>query len=276
MNIKKVCTYSHTDPDEAPRLVAVLEYSSTGKIILDEMYTPDGELEHKTTYAYDQHDRRVRQTSYLNDDEISEDQVLERSDSGDIQKVSISYLDESQTIQAYTWSEDKTRLEIQIHDEAGIAEGFEQLIYDQDRLIEKSVFDQEHQLQERETYTYDEHGRVAEQTEYDSKGNVELVTRYSYHESGSITLRHSVNGKGKIIERIEAQYDEKGRMAGSMMNTGYQTRFTYDDQEKTRIEEHFLPNGELRYFAKSWFDSEGRTLREEKPASVLTYTYEFF
>jgi hypothetical protein len=123
---------------------------------------------------------------------------------------------------------------------------------------------------------YNSNNDVIKRTSYNEDDKIEFITHYEYDNDRNLLKFHKTNEKNETIDLVIFKYDEKNRVIEQKIGDYYITKFTYNDDERTKTEERYDLNGVLQFKMISYYDEEGRLLEEASPIHSTKYIYEFF
>lgn len=117
---------------------------------------------------------------------------------------------------------------------------------------------------EKQTYTYDDQGRLAEVVSYNSNGSLIGKMIHTYDDKGKLTKIISYSSDGSPGSKTVYTYDDKGHLtaetssdaAGFMGETGY----TYDDKGNLIEETIYGPGLNIKGRAVHTYDAQGHRI----------------
>jgi len=263
--------------DDDAFLSSYSEFGPKGELLVSIDYMGEDEIESKSVFEYTPEGRIAKEIRYMDEDEIAETHIFERDENGRIQQISIGYADQSSSFKKYSFSADELEIEIVTTDDEGELEEREfKKVDKKGNILEHVLWGAEGELKEKYENEFNEADLLVRRLEYDPKGELKVEYKYTYAEDGLLMRRTGFSKKGSIINDLLYQYDEKGRQLEVFMKNSFLTKYIYDDENHTKVEETYNQSGMLDSRIVSTFDEEGHVLTEEKVHHTLRYEYEFY
>jgi len=278
MKTKKITTYhSISDDEQTDRYVsAISEFDANEHEILSISYTPDGEIEHKTVYKYNDDGLKIAETNYFDEDEVSDSHVFEYNAQKLLIKEVTSFIDGSETIKTIVRDEQAKTVTVSSHDDEGELEDMEWVqLNAENRVIERKLFDEDEKIKEHFTYIHDDAGNVLNAKEYDENGNLYRETVQEFNSYNEPTKRIVKNAKGEIVDYTIYTYDDKNRVLEVKFGNRYLIKHEYNAENNSHTEMRILGSGQMDEKVTYIYNSEGKTIREERLDSTLEYDYEY-
>ncbi len=265
------------DEDSTNFLSAITTYDEKGNMLVSVNYAAPDEIEDKTEFKYDSKGRKTQEINYLSEDEISDKKEITYDDQDKVTSEEISYADGSKSIKQYEYNQEGHLISIVQVDEDDEPEEKEVIVTDdKGRPKEKQYYDYNDKLKERHFFEYDQQGRVIKRLDLGRKKKDFIAERhFTYDEQGNITKRLSLNKKGELIDIVKISYNEQGKMTENNINNKFLIRYTYDEENKTQLQERILPDGTVEYTSLSKFNEDGLLIQEEDPFKKVVYKYSF-
>lgn len=215
-------------------------------------------------------------TTYLDEQEIAERKVYDRSDDGRIEKVNIEFTDGSISIQTIERDEVNHTENWIERDEEGELESREFLKFNENgKVILKETYDFNDKLTEAFEYEYYPGGDLAMRRHLDDRRKLILETEYKYSEAGLLTLRVSRNRRGDLSDFLKVEYNEKGLPVKQSISGKYHFTFEYDENGNSIVEEQYTGDS-LENRTTSEYDANNRLVQEEQLKMIRRFEYEYY
>ena len=253
------------------------EFDEKGHLKLSVDYMAEDEMESKSVFEYTPEGKLAKEIRFLSEDEVAESHIFDRDADGRIQRVTIEYADQSQSIKQYTYSNGFLSIEVDTTDDEGVFEERETTALDAaGNILCNALYGAGHELKHKFVNEYNEKNQVVRRQEYDDKGELRVEYRYTYTEDGELLRRTGVSKKGNLLNDVHYLYDSQGRILEVFMKNSYLTKYIYDDENRTKTEETYNQSGMLDSREVVTYDEDGRVISEEKVHHTLRYEYEFY
>jgi hypothetical protein len=264
--------------DDEPEtfLSSFLEFNEAGQPLLSEAHTREGQLESKTRMEYNNLGLLICQKEFFEDEEVSEETLLEYDTNQQLIHSHTTYSDGSETHKRYNRDTEKDRLEITATNEDNELESREvSWIFPDGRLRKKEIFDEEDLLQHIIENEYDDQDRLVRQIERDGKGVIQIESLLEYDDAGNLIKQMSLTGTRKLTSKMVQTFDENGRVIEQQIGGIHSIKTIYEDENRIRREERYL-QGQLESMTEQLFDENGFLVEEKQPGRETKYHYTFF
>jgi YD repeat-containing protein len=273
------------DVEGAPDLSEALkirevEYDEKGHVLREVEYTEEAEPGEMFLRTYDEKGN-LAEMQHFYEGQLSEKTTYTYNNNGLVSSETLEYADGGRFHTQYTYDGENNLIEKKVTDDDGSMDSLEVSTYDGKRLVEILKYDSEHNLKESRKLTYrsDKPDVVQEEVSYEADADLELRTVYLDDEAGSITY----NKEGKVHTRQKVVYDEKKRIAETLISTysgSYHYQYGYDEKDNV-IEEVRTVGGTIFFKALIRYNEQGSIdLRSvtEMNSGLFTdmYRYEYF
>lgn len=173
-------------------LHSLTEYNEQGFPVRDIRYTNAGEFEQMYVYEYDEAGGVTRESYYPEEDQLAEETIFFRNDSGRIVRSEKSYQDGSTDSTEYLYDEGN-------------------------HLIRKTTISDEGELEQVEIFEW-EGDQIISHTVEDGSGESILVpglrneqlneTRITHNDKGQVIHEEEINAAGDVIMTVDRKYNE--------------------------------------------------------------------
>ena len=257
------CRAVHTDGLEEADirkleyLFQVAQYDPKGQLILEEAYTPDAALEHKSTYTYNDLGQLTEEILMEGDGFISEHKSMEYDETGRLVKEFLHYNDGSFDETLISYNSDGLVVKRETTDSEGESGHSVVFGYESGRLLWEREMDEEENILGEKTYEYDAAGNLV--TESVSGFDEEFTLTHEYDEHGNRSISRRYNAEGHLVEKNTYTRDEQGRVV------------EIKEESKTGVE-----------FVKMEFDAAGNNTKQftldsnDKVISTIERQYDEF
>jgi YD repeat-containing protein len=209
--------YYYSEPDE-PSEVIQYERDEKGLLVKDIKHYMDGSFD-ITTYTYDDQKRLTEKTTV--DDEGVTD-LVEKFTWKEKQVIKRQVMDSEQNIIAFEEFAYDDRGNIteyqQMNEETGENQKTVSKYDKSDRKISDEIFDADGDLLEKNSYQYNETGKLLS-TDHESPSKLS-TTRYTYDEKGNLTGLGETDEDGNQLLLVEHSYDKEGNRLVSLVFSG--------------------------------------------------------
>ena len=199
------------------------EFDPDGRPLKEIKYMQDGTFEEMIAYEYNEAGSLARELYYPAEDEVAEDIVYFRDDTGRITKAIKNYQDGSVDTIDYLYNDAGQLIKKIVTDDDGDVEQTDLFEYENDQLVKHEVYNADGELQD-EPFS-------------DSPAQNEV--RISQNEAGQVTLEEELNDEGEVIMSIGRTYNPDGRPDEVEV---------FIDGQGRRISRHYILKYEYTYF----------------------------
>jgi len=186
-----------------------ITFDTGGNVLTETTHTPDGELEHQSTYRYNESGLAIEEILMEADEVISEHRTAEFDDQGRKWKERLHYIDGSYDETVYSYDESGNLTGMKTCDSEGEAGNTVVFSYSGSVLTSQREFDAQGELLSEKRFDYDESGNLVTESVSGTEEDVEMV--YDYDEQGHRIMSRKYNSEGHLLERISYSRDEQGR-----------------------------------------------------------------
>ncbi len=295
-NIKSVKEYRFVSSEQAGNVGSeemnqfiskITEYNQFGGVLQETLIGSDGEITSKSVNTFDDKGNMVEDIIYEGEHEISGRTSYIYDEDGKLIKEIVHYMDDTNDEILYIYN-DNILIEKQYFDSEGDMEQKESFSYENNKPHKIEIVGEDHRLVSGKYYEYDGSGRISmfvffegdekisEKTIYDSMGRKEKALKYN--SSGRLfeIRKYSYKGENDQIYEFSEETSEK--------HSTY--RFEYDEDGRVIKQDEFNKQGELIHTLEQEFDSNGQ-LKELRlfyfgfgittaQSPVVRYEYEYF
>jgi len=264
-----------------------VSYDPSGNVLGEMTHTPEGEIEHQSTYRYDEAGLVIEEILMESDELISEHKTLEYDEHGRKVKEKLHYLDGSydETLYSYDEAGSLTGMDTRSSDgEAGNTVVFE---YNGSGLSAQREFDAEGELLSEKRFEHDESGNLVTESVGGTGDDFEMV--YDYDAGGHRGMTRKYDPDGRLLERMTYIRDEQGRATEVKEESSSGTeliKMEYDDRGNLLIQTAMSEDGSLISRVDRSYDEENRILstrvlfesRGQRPTQDyrIRFVYEYY
>ena len=283
--IKTVLTYLATsDSPEGGYLSQREERDEQGNVCLLIQYNEGEGVELKNERGFDNDNRLLEFKQYTYSDQPDQHISYEYTAAGQLEKEIIRYLDGSLSTKTYVRNQADNSYEATTIDEDGDLEAKEYRRLDSDgRTLEERIYDEENELQQETSTSYDDYGRPIKMIHRNDEG-LEMVYLYEYvlNDEGNLTEVAITNDSGKVLRKESVIYDDRGNRADVQIQDFEQglaltEHREYDQNDKVVLHQRLSPDGSLLNEVKYTYREDGLLVEEEnlspRGASIRSYEY---
>lgn len=257
-------------------LSEIIEYDILENPIIQEEYTPEGEIELRIHSSYDSKGNLIEQKQTIENGELADHKIFHRNDSGKVIRTEIFFQDGSKSIVNLIKDPEKNTEEHVEVDEDGELESRElNYLNENKQIILKETYSYENKLTEAFKYEYNQKGMLIRRDQLDQRKKLFLYTEYEYDEYGRTVFRANRNRKGKISEFLKVDYDDKGQVIKQNFSGKYFFIFEYDQKGNTVLEERYDAENQLEYQSRFEYDENNRLTREVNLEFTREITYQY-
>lgn len=203
---------------------AVIEYDDKGNILLNETFDDEGHMVQIEENTYDQENRLIRERQYFAEDEVAEIREISYDPTGKILTEKRIYPYGTYDLVNYEYNPQGQLIKKEIRDEDGELGESTVYVYDGEKLLQETSYDEEGKMTEDIEIEYNEAGQAVIRHEYRPLDKVPFRFDFEYDEQGNRNVVKRFNSSGKILERISFVYDDKGRTLQMKEETPTSTR----------------------------------------------------
>ncbi len=189
-------------------------FAANGWVMRSSCYDTDGNLLYYHQYTYNPKGQKASVARY--DANGSETQYLELDYDGEDRPVtSYIIMDDGRLLKTVFEYSNNGYRETEYSSIDGEVCGYFEAETDADgKVLKKSFYDKNGNLQNSSEYKYDEHGNDIRENSYDAEGNMESYTINTYDEEDKLLQIQFYTPNGEMYEYIEFIYDEGGNYIG--------------------------------------------------------------
>lgn len=292
--IFKIDFFGREEPDgpaeqREPWLYSSYEYDQRGNLVCEKSYTPDGETEQVASYTYDAHDKLASEKFVQEGDDFSEWREYLRDGNGRMLKEIHHFLDGTQDVVEYHYSEEGSLLQKTYINDEGEQEREEVFVYENEKLLEEKSFSVDGHILATHTYSYHPNGVINkhEQIIPDERGEVRHLSFYD--ESGNKIKVLVYNALGHLVEISRMTYNENNVLLKTEEENQFKNaviEYETDDKNNILNQVETDADGNLLSRVTRKFDEDGKVLESqvliESSAQhstqdyMLRYEYEYY
>lgn len=277
-----------TGPEEMKDFISkVTEYNSWGNILQETIIGKDGEITSRSVNKYDDKGNLVEDVIYEGENEITGRTSYVYDEDGKLIKEIIHYMDDSSDEIIYKYK-DNVLVEKQYFDSERNLEQKESFTFQDKKPLKIEIVGEDHRLVSGKYYEYDEEGKlvllnffeedekISEKTNYDKLGRKEKVLKYDGSDRLIEIRKYSYIGESEQVLELREENAQK--------QSTY--RFEYDTNGRVIKQEEFDKNGVLVHTLEQQFDEEGQLYElrlyyfgfgiTSSQAPVVRYSYEYY
>lgn len=274
--VKKIIRYIVPNNSDKQIIKSITEFDQNNNILLDINYADEYEIESKTIYEYSGKILK-KEINFFDEENISEEAEYFYNQNDKIEKIKISYADESFSIKEYSYNNEKNELQIIQFDEENEVESKEYLKFNSENLlIEKQVFDYDNILIEQIVNKYDNNKNIIYSKEFYKYDDIKTESKYEYNFSNKLTSFTKYNSKNQIIEQIKFTYNTNDKIIEQKHLGKMTIKFSYDEELQQKIEERYDTQGMIVYKAIFDVSKDEKIINEIFPNYEIIYEYQFF
>lgn len=274
--VKKIIRYIVPNNSDKQIIKSITEFDQNNNILLDINYADEYEIESKTIYEYSGKILK-KEINFFDEENISEEAEYFYNQNDKIEKIKISYADESFSIKEYSYNNEKNELQIIQFDEENEVESKEYLKFNSENLlIEKQVFDYDNILIEQIENKYDNNKNIIYSKEFYKYDDIKTESKYEYNFSNKLTSFTKYNSKNQIIEQIKFTYNTNDKIIEQKHLGKMTIKFSYDEELQQKIEERYDTQGMIVYKAIFDVSIDEKIINEIFPNYEIIYEYQFF
>ena len=270
--IKSKKTYILT-ADNEKILVKEELWDEKGNLLEQTDYHLDGSVENKQVFVFDDKGRLINEKNFIDNEELSEERIINRNADGLIVSERINYMDGSHTIKKYSRPEKKSIIIESIDSEEGLESTEKIKTDDKHRVVLREVYDEENRLSLKEENLFDRDRLIEKRIFSEEDG----TTIEKFEFSGENLIAHKVFSQdNNLINATTYQYDEKNRLTAQKYSSGYSIQFEYNEDKNSKIEKYIQPNGIIEYQQEVFIDENGLEIEAQNFRQTMVYEYTFF
>lgn len=267
---KKSYALSPYSPDEK-FLIKEEYWDENGNILKEIEYNEEGLLITKNIFGYNEANLLINEKNYIDNEELSQERIIDRNDAGLIIKERINFMDGSHTIRNFSRPEANLIKIENIDSEEGLEKIEIIKTDDSHRVLLKEVFDENNELELREENQFEGDNLISRTLNSQTDGT--SIEKFSY-ENNLFTKYDIFNDKNELIGGYSLSYDNENRVIERKYYSG--TRIVYEYTENKEIEKHIAPNGIIEFQSITEFDENGNEIKFENINESTIFEYEYF
>jgi len=277
---------NHEDFRHAERINhSSFSYDEQEHVTEDVKYDDFGNETGRQKFNYDERGFLIGEETYNETGELEEKLTFESNEKGLLLKKNVHYLDDTFDTLSFEYDGDKLIRKV-LADEQGEVEAEEIFTYNGDLLTVEQKYE-EGKLVYRNTFEYDETGKVTESKIINEDEEARLVNEYD--ENGNKIGFFKYNELEKLIEKHLMVYDEKGNVVEIIEEDPYKkttVRLVYDDKNNASSQQELNREGILSHEVQRDYDGDGNLTevravimgpdQQAQRKYMLVYEYEFW
>lgn len=262
--VKSITTLTSLQPEPEKKpsswfMMNYVLYDIQGKTLVEESFSPEGKLERKVIFQYDQQGFIKSELLYTQGTRLTEILSYRHTEKGHLLEVQHQFEDGSLLTEQYSRTDTEEWVyKINEHEQK---EGSIHRVYDgYDRILEETHFDGRDEILSQYVYEYNSHHQLAEHQEFGHNGELLFIYEYTYNHFDQLEKQITYTSEGKVVERHYNYYDNEGRLIKSQIN-GFITFFSYDAQGRCIKEEVLASNGKPEATSLYTYDEDDLLIR---------------
>ncbi|MCF8299199.1 MAG: hypothetical protein K9J13_16745 [Saprospiraceae bacterium] len=267
---------------------AYKEYDENGNTICDITYDRQGGIAEKYLFKYDENGNLIEEIIYFDEEEIVERISYERNSEGEILKEFNHYLDDTYDTTEYMYENGKIIKKVTT-DSDGDSDGYEQFVYDGDKLLLFEKFDDENELIEKNSYRFDENGNEIENSKWNKEDDAEIIVKTLYNEAGQKNKIQQYNNKKQLVAIVSFEYSDKG-VINKVIEEGRNGKtilnLIHDEKGNVIVQEELAANDEINHRVERKYDDDSNVLQSKVQINrhgqginedyTIEFKYEFY
>ena len=188
------------------------EFDINGNLLKEIKYNRFGEFEEMFDYGYDQSGNVIRESYYPEENELAEEKIFTRNDSGQVVLALKNYQDGSIDTTIFLYDDSNHLIEKKTTTDEDEVEQIEKFEWDNGILINHEILNgegepisetEEHPARPNQTrITHNELNQVVSEEELDDKGEVFMTVNRTYDDQGRADeVEVFIDGRGQAISR---------------------------------------------------------------------------
>lgn len=241
-----------------PYLSGMTEFDSTGRVIANSSYSPEGILLEKIETSYDADGRIIRESYYVEEDVPTEIKSYEYNGEGKLIKEMKHYADGSSDITSFRYDSSGILLEKITADDEGEVDAMEKFEYRESKLIRHEITDGEGNRLMLEEFGFDGKGNMISHIRDDEEAGEYYKMLIKYNEEGQKIAELLHNDEDELVETTWFEMDEKGRIVQSVEESSFSRKvksFSFDDRGNALGYEETDGNGNKVVVVEHMYDT---------------------
>jgi antitoxin component YwqK of YwqJK toxin-antitoxin module len=193
-------------------LISETEYDNSKNIVKDIAFNPDGNIDHRYEYIYNENGKVSEEILYYENNEVADRKKYEYDEKGNVIKELVFYEDETYDTIHYSYNAEMNLIEKTTLSYEGETDEKEIFEYSKGKMILNAIFDGEKKKFYETTYKYNEAGKVTEVTEWDSDTNKKTRTESTYDANGNLVKQLRFADE-TLIAKMIFTIDENSRVS---------------------------------------------------------------
>jgi len=224
----------------------VTRFDRNGSILSEETLLPDGQMEHKASYLYNEQGKLVEETLMEEDGFVSEHKTMEYDEAGRLCRERLHYMDETYDETTFTYDAQGRLTGKVTRDSDGEDASHTVFEYDGENLVAEIEYGPDNEVVSEKRFEFEEGRLLVSESYANPEGSYELVHEYDGKGQRALTKRY--DGEGHLIERATFIRDEQGRVTETKeeSTTGLEImKVTLDDRGNVLEQATFNDKDEL-------------------------------
>ncbi len=274
--LKKINVYTKINENEY--LSSVQEFNEDGQLKSGKEFDSENNLSLIIEVFFDKNNMPVKEISDHVSDGFKETKTMKYDEIGTLISEKTEYLGGAYSVKKYIRNPEEKSLDIITFDEDGEVEESQKLFFnDKNKLINRSDYDEKGKLIEKTLFIYDDDNEnLIRREEYNRKSKLEKIHFYIYDNSGLLTSIITENRKGKLLDWVKFEYNSDQKLVLQKNMSGTMIKIDFEDDYRTKKEEHYNQAGSKINEIITQTDAEGRVLSEASLGKEMTYKYEWY
>jgi YD repeat-containing protein len=261
-------------------------FTEDGRLLTEERYNDEGEVEEKYEYRYDDQGRLLEEITYLDEDMLAEHKTYERNGDGTVVKAFKHYQDGEKDTIDYKRDRSGRLVEKVTIDSYGEVEAKEVIDYSDKRVTDRKIYEYDELVLE-ESYDYDDEGNMTEHTKWTVEDE-NARFRNVFDPQGNLIQAMKYDLKGNLLSIVKYRYVDN-KLVGIIDENQYGTNTTtliHDDRGNPIEQAEVDQDGELNNKAtrkynenndvteaEIFINTKGRGVNQHY---ILKYEYEYY
>jgi len=246
-------------------------WNENGNLLKEIEYNEEGLLISKNVFDYNEKNFLINEKNYIDNEELSQERIINRNGAGLTIKERINFMDGSHTIKNYSRPEANFIKIESIDSEEGL-ERIEKIKTDVNhRVLLREVFDENNELISKEENKFEGDNLISRTLNNDTDGLT--IEKFTY-ENNLFIKYNILNDKKELIGGYTLTYDNENRVMERKYYSG--TRIVYEYTNNKEIEKHIAPNGIIEFQSTIEFDNNGNEVKFDNINESNIFEYEYF
>lgn len=261
------------------------EFSPEGKLILQETFDSNEQLEQRNTYTYNEHGNLISEAVWFDDDSPAEKRELKYNEKQQVTEEQVHYETGGIDLITYEYSANGELIKKTTQDDEGEVESITEWTHTNGKIKTERVLGVDNNELIFKQYTYSDKGDILQVEYRDSDENRAYTTFHEYNEQNQHIKSRVINDNNQLIERYAYQYDDKNQLIEYIEETALRLRkiiHEYDEAGRTILQEEYDKNDLLVSRSEFEYDENGLQISNNTGNTrtgenyILKDEYEFY